>query len=205
MLKLRIMKRLTMEQSEIKWECRFNGALATDRAGRLFDARFRQTLHSTRRPLSEKEVRAVEAMTALRITARLMRQLMDRWADTHGLSEGRLHVLFQLLAAPDRQLPLGELADQLDVTPRNITGLIDHLERDGLVERVDDPDDRRSTYARLTPAGAKRLDSMRGEGLYWQMKIASGLSTEELEQLRHACLKVIENMTGAPVAAGRTA
>jgi DNA-binding MarR family transcriptional regulator len=205
MLQLGIMKHFTMDQSEIKWECRFNGALATDRAGRLYDARFRQAIHSTRRPLSEKEMRAVEAMTALRITGRLTRQLMDRWAETHGLSEGRLHVLFQLLAAPGRQLPLGELAEQLDVTPRNITGLIDHLERDGLVERVDDPDDRRSTYARLTVAGAKRLDGMRGEGLHWQMKIAAGLSIEELEQLRHACLKLIENMTGAAVAAGRTA
>lgn len=194
-----------MYDSEIKGECRFSGMLATDRAGRLYDSRFRQAIHSTRRPLSEKEMRAIEAMTALRITGRLTRQLMDRWAETHGLSEGRLHVLWQLLAAPARRLPLGELAEQLDVTPRNVTGLIDHLERDGLVERIDDPDDRRSTHARLTLAGAKRLAGMRGEGLRWQMKIASGLSIEELEQLRHACLKLIENMTGAPVAAGRTA
>jgi DNA-binding MarR family transcriptional regulator len=142
----------------------------------------------------------VEAMTALRIAARLTRQLMDRWAEKHGLSEGRLHVLFRLIAAPDHQLPLGELADQLEVTPRNITGLIDHLERDGLVERIDDPDDRRLTYARLTLAGGKRIDGMRAQGLEWQLKIASGLSTEELELLRHACLRLIENMTGATVA-----
>jgi hypothetical protein len=36
--------------------------------------------------------------------------------------------------------------------------------------------------------------------LEWQLKIASGLSTEELEQFRHACLRLIENMTGAAVA-----
>src|SRR5437870_9418911 len=185
MLKSEIMNHFTMEQPEIKGDCRFNGALATDRAGRPYDARFRQAIHSTRRPLSEKELRAVEAMTALRITARLSRQLMDRWAERHGLSEGRIHVLFQLVAAPNHQLPLGELADQLEVTPRNVTGLIDHLERDGLVERIDDPADRRLTYARLTMAGAKRLEGMREQGLEWQLKIAAGLSTEELEQLRH--------------------
>ena len=199
------MNRFIMQLSEIKGDCRFNGTLATDRAGRLYDSRFRQALHATRRGLSDKEMRAVEAMTALRVTARLARQLMDRWAEKHGLSEGRLHVLFQLAAAPAHQLPLGELAEQLEVTPRNVTGLIDHLERDGLVERVDDPDDRRSIYARLTAAGGKRLDSMRGEGLHWQMKMASGLTVEDLEQLRHACLTLIENMTGAPVATGKTA
>src|ERR1700736_2269500 len=199
------MKRFIMQFSEIKGDCRFNGTLATDRAGRLYDSRFRQAIIATRRGLSDKEMRAVEAMTALRITARLTHQLMDRWADKHGLSEGRLHVLFQLAAAPGHQWPLGELAEQLEVTPRNVTGLIDHLERDGFVERVDDPDDRRSIYAPLTAAGGKRLESMRGEGLNWQMKIASGLSIDELEQLRHACLTLIENMTGATVATGRTA
>jgi DNA-binding MarR family transcriptional regulator len=195
------MERFTIDRGE----CRFSGQLEIDRAGRLFDSRFRQSLHATRRPLSEKEMRVIEAITALRITGRLARQLMDRWADTHGLSEGRLHVLYQLIVAPERQLPLGELAERLDVTPRNVTGLIDHLERDGLVERVEDPNDRRQTYARLTLAGAKRMHGMRGEGLNWQMKITSGLSIDELEQLRHTCLKLIENMTGAPVAAGRTA
>src|SRR5437667_5874658 len=153
-----------MEVSETKGECHFHGTLATDRAGLLYDSRFREAIRSNRRPLSEREMRTVEAMTALRLTAKLIRQLMDRWADKHGLSEGRLHVLFQLAAAPDHRLPLGELAEQLEVTPRNVTGLIDHLERDGLVERIDDPQDRRSTYARLTPAGGRRLESMRGEG-----------------------------------------
>ncbi len=199
------MKPFTMQFSEIKGDGRFNGTLATDRAGHLYDSRFREAIRSTRRPLSEKETRTVEAMTALRITARLIHQLMDRWADKHGLSEGRLHALFALKSAPERQLPLGELADQLEVTPRNVTGLIDHLERDGLVERIDDPADRRLTYARLTMAGAKRLDGMREEGLEWQLKIAAGLSTEELEQLRHACLRLIENMTGATAAHRRSA
>jgi DNA-binding MarR family transcriptional regulator len=189
-----------MQFSEIKGECRFNGTLATDRSGRLFDSRFRQAMRSARRPLSEREMRTIEAMTAMRITARLTRQLMDRWAEKHGLSEGRLHVLFRLASAPDHQLPLGELADQLEVTPRNITGLIDHLERDGLVERIDDPADRRLTYARLTVAGGKRIDGMRAQGLEWQLKMATGLSTDELEQLRHSCLRLIENMTGATVA-----
>jgi DNA-binding MarR family transcriptional regulator len=196
------MKHFIMQSNEIKGECRFFGTLATDRAGRLYDSRFRHVLSGARRPLSEKEMRAIEAMTALRITAKMTRQLMDRWAEKHGLSEGRMQVLWQLMSAPERRLQLGELAEQMEVTPRNVTGLIDHLERDGLVERIDDPEDRRSTYARLTNEGARRLDSMRGEGLQWQMKIASGLSMEELDQLRHACYRLIENMTGARVTAG---
>jgi DNA-binding MarR family transcriptional regulator len=194
-----------MQLTETKGDCRFNGTLATDRAGHLYDSRFRQALRESRRPLSEKEMRTLEAMTALRATARLTHQLMDRWAEKHGLSEGRLHVISTLASVPEHRLPLGELAERLDVTPRNITGLIDHLERDGLVERVDEPDDRRLTYARLTAAGGKRLEAMRAPGLEWQLKIAAGLSTEELELLRHACLRLIENMTGATATQRRSA
>src|SRR5260370_6776767 len=191
-----------MQFSEIKGDCRFNGTLATDRAGHLYDSRFREAIRSTRRPLSEKETRTVEAMTALRTTARLIHQLMDRWADKHGLSEGRLHALFALKSAPERQLPLGELADQLEVTPRNVTGLIDHLERDGLVERIDDPADRRLTYARLTMAGAKRLEGMRGQGVECQLQMAAGLPTQGPEAPRHPCLHVLRNITQPPRAAG---
>ena len=61
------------------------------------------------------------------------------------------------------------------------------------------------TYAQLTPTGGKRLAGMRAQGLEWQLKIAAGLSIEELEQLRHACLQLIGNMTGAPVAERRSA
>jgi DNA-binding MarR family transcriptional regulator len=194
-----------MQLSEIKGDCRFNGTLATDRAGHLYDSRFRHAVRESRTPLSEKEMRTLEAMAALRLTARMTHQLMDRWAETHGLSEGRLRLLFALASAPQHQLPLGELAERLDVTPRNVTGLIDHLERDGLVERLDDADDRRLTYARLTPAGGKRLEAMRAPGLEWQLKIAAGLSTQELELLRHACLRLIENMTGATASQRRSA
>jgi DNA-binding MarR family transcriptional regulator len=61
------------------------------------------------------------------------------------------------------------------------------------------------TYARLTLAGGKRIDGMRAQGLEWQLKIAAGLSTEELDLLRHACLRLIENMTGATAGERRSA
>ena len=86
-----------------------------------------------------------------------------------------------------------ELADDLDSTPRNITGLVDHLERDGLVERFPDPTDRRSVRARLTEEGRKQIDGIWKEGLEHQFTLVEGLSKEDLAQLRHLCLKLVEN------------
>ena len=58
-MKSYIVKHFTMQFSEIKGDCRFSGTLATDRAGHLYDSRFRQALLAARRPLSEKDRKSV--------------------------------------------------------------------------------------------------------------------------------------------------
>ena len=119
---------------------------------------------------------------------------MERWAERHGLSQGRLQILVRLRRAPNQQLPLGELADVLDVSPRNVTGLVDHLERDGLVERIPDTNDRRSVMARLTPAGMKRHGEAWGEAIEAQNRLIETFTPDELAQLRHLCLRVLQHV-----------
>ena len=153
--------------------------------GRLFSPRVRELFGELKIDQS-----VVEALSALRFAARSLGLLQERWAEKHGLSEGRLGVLFRLRGGP---LPLGDLAHNLDSSPRNITGLVDHLERDGLVERVPDPDDRRSVKARLTDAGRLRIEAIWKEGVDRQFEVADGLSREDLAQLRHLCLQLVMN------------
>ena len=71
--------------------------------------------------------------------------------------------------------------------------LVDHLERDGLVERVPDADDRRSVRARLTEAGRVRIEAIWKEGLEHQFEIVEGFNNDDLAQLRHLCLQLVEN------------
>ena len=74
---------------------------------------------------------------------------------TVGLSLAKYGVLAQLAEA-DSALALSELADTQSCVRSNITQLVDRLEREGLVRRVDDPADRRIVRAELTPAGEER-------------------------------------------------
>ena len=115
------------------------------------------------------------------------------------MSEGRIHLLLALGRAPDRRLALGRLAADLGVVPRTVTGLVDHLERDGLVAREQDPADRRSFYARLTLAGAESTERLKHEALQRQVAFARALTPEELAQLRHLCLKVGVSLEAPPV------
>jgi DNA-binding MarR family transcriptional regulator len=121
---------------------------------------------------------------------------VERWADKHGLSEGRLQILMRLRHERDG-VALGELAQMLSVSPRNITGLIDNLERDGLVARVPDPADRRSVLATLTEKGRDRIDSIWRDAAHRQVSLTEGFSEEELAQLRHLCLRLVQNMSRA--------
>ena len=54
---------------------------------------------------------------------------------------------------------VGELATLLGVKPPAASAMIDSLEREGLVERTTDPEDRRSTYVRLTKPGVAALET----------------------------------------------
>jgi DNA-binding MarR family transcriptional regulator len=175
------MKSFTMKTDEMKLP-----ELAIDEQGRLYSVRMRDLMG----PLN-LDMSAVEALGALRLAGRSLHHLHERWAEKHGLSEGRLGVMFRLYRGG--ACALGDLAGELDTTPRNVTGLVDHLERDGLVERVPDTEDRRSVRARLTPAGKERIEGIWKEGIEHQFEMVRGMTKEDLAQLRHLCLLLVES------------
>jgi DNA-binding MarR family transcriptional regulator len=72
-----------------------------------------------------------------------------------GLSMPKFAVLSELTSA-GQPLSLSELATRLSCVKSNMTQLIDRLEADGLVQRVDDPSDRRAVKAAITPTGSDR-------------------------------------------------
>ena len=162
-----------------------------DQSRCLFDPVMREMMSNV---TSGDRLGAIEALGALRWAAKGLHLMMERWADVHGLSEGRLQILFRLRHQPQAGVALGDLATMLNVSPRNVTGLIDTLERDGLVERVPDLDDRRSIQARLTADGRERIDGIWHEAFNHQLPITQGLTGKELVQLRHLCFRLVENM-----------
>jgi DNA-binding MarR family transcriptional regulator len=85
-----------------------------------------------------------------------MKRAVDEGMQAAGLSLARAKVLKQLRDfGPMRQQAL---ADCFGFAPRSITDMVNGLERDGLAERLDDPDDRRANLVRITDAGRKAVD-----------------------------------------------
>jgi DNA-binding MarR family transcriptional regulator len=76
----------------------------------------------------------------------------------HGLSVLDANALMRLSRSPGRRLRMSDLATQTSLSTSGVTRLVDRLARTGLAEREASPDDRRTTYAVLTPEGAERLE-----------------------------------------------
>ena len=69
-----------------------------------------------------------------------------------------LHVMWRL--EESGELPMSRLAELLDVSLSNATGLIDRMAERGLIERTRLADDRRVVLVGLTPAGKEILDEI---------------------------------------------
>lgn len=89
--------------------------------------------------------------------ARAVESRLERELGDVGLSRAKLVALTKLVEAGE-PLTLGELAERIACVRSNITQLMDRLEADGLVRRVDDPADRRSVRATLTDQGRSRQE-----------------------------------------------
>lgn len=85
-----------------------------------------------------------------------VRRLLQRAFDT---TLPRFDALAQLDRAPGG-LTMTELSRRMMVTNGNITGVVDRLVADGLVDRRAAPDDRRALIAELTPHGRRTFRRM---------------------------------------------
>ena len=103
---------------------------------------------------------------------------------------------FDLMAQLDRHpqgLKMRDLSQRLMVTGGNVTGLTDKLVAEGLVERREDPNDRRAYTVRLTPEGKRQFRTMARAHEGWIVELLGGLSAEKqallfelLGELKHS-------------------
>lgn len=91
-------------------------------------------------------------------TSEVFQQAVGRYMAQFGLSKSTYNVLMLLRHGPEQGMQLHELGELLLVSRANITGLVDHLEREGYVHREVGLQDRRVRRARITLKGKVLLD-----------------------------------------------
>lgn len=96
--------------------------------------------------------RRIEALDQILELVVLLNDDMTRTLAEDGLTQSRARVLWELHRLGP--VPQRTLAEAIEVSPRNITGLVDALVAGGFVTREPHPTDRRATLVSFTKRGA---------------------------------------------------
>jgi DNA-binding MarR family transcriptional regulator len=136
---------------------------------------------------------------ALRIWLRLLtctqmieRQVRSRLREQFGTTLPRFDLMAQLERHAEG-LKMTELSRLLMVTGGNVTAIVDQLEKEGQVERLDEPSDRRAFRIRLTKAGQKAFAEMAAAHEEWVVELLSGMSKKDQDELLRLLAKVKQN------------
>jgi len=140
---------------------------------------------------------------ALRIWLRLLTctQLIERQVRSRLRSQFDTTLpRFDLMAQLERHregLKMNELSRLLMVTGGNVTAIVDQLEKEGLVERLDEPADRRAFRIRLTKSGERTFIEMARAHEEWVVELLAGLSRRDQDELLRLLARVKVNAVEA--------
>jgi DNA-binding MarR family transcriptional regulator len=107
-----------------------------------------------------------------------------RFAKSTGLSMPQFSVLMQLHYRG--ACGMSKVSEGFDITPAAASQLVDKLVHSGLIQRVEDPDDRRAKMLSLTDKGRELIQQGIEERYRWVEELAAKLSAEERAQVSEA-------------------
>jgi DNA-binding MarR family transcriptional regulator len=131
-------------------------------------------------------------MTAVLLQlARIIERRLEEGLEKVDLSVPKYSAIKHLALAGE-PLAFSDLASRMVCVRSNITQLVGRLEADGLVQRVEDPKDRRCVRAALTPLGKERHAAGAEKVREVQAEMAETLCGLDYEALERA----LENLKG---------
>lgn len=138
----------------------------------------------------DTSVEVIAGHLAVVNTGGAMRGAVTHHLEQYGINPARYSLLRAIYFAPERMLPQSQLAREMGTSQPNVTQLLHALERDGLVERVIYPANRRVTFARLMPEGVALCEVLVPDMVRFMQSSMQGLTTDELAELHRLLAKV---------------
>lgn len=134
-----------------------------------------------------------ELLTDLFRTITLMRKSFDRAMTEQGASLAQTKVLMCIKAQSGHARAV-DIAEVMGIAPRTATESLDGLERDGLIQRMPDKEDRRVKRLTLTPAGEAAVAVSEPLRRQLMAKVLAILSPSERQHFHAALQKLMEGL-----------
>mgnify|MGYP000865038986 CR=1 FL=1 len=128
----------------------------------------------------------------LSCTTRVEDKIRQKLRESFDITLPRFDLMAQLERHPDG-LSMGELSRRMMVTGGNITPVTDQLVKEGWIERMELPHDRRAWLVRLTPAGRSLFKKMAKRHENWIVNSFEPLSSQEVKNLHTLLGRVKEH------------
>jgi MarR family transcriptional regulator, organic hydroperoxide resistance regulator len=114
-----------------------------------------------------------------------------------GVSMAQLNIMYTVQR--NGEMTMSHLADVLNVSLSNASGLIDRMEERGFVDRTRVPEDRRVVLVRVTPAGSRMLDEVDALSDHLLRSVLEQLDSTQLPGIARAVTALrtaVETTTG---------
>jgi DNA-binding MarR family transcriptional regulator len=122
------------------------------------------------------------AATSIMRAQQIVLARVDEALKPFGLTFARYEALVLLTFSRQGSLPLGKMGERLMIHPTSVTNIVDRLEQQGLVARVDHPTDRRTTLCEITAEGRRLAEKATAAVTAVDLGI-TGLAPREVAQL----------------------
>ena len=163
----------------------------------LFDPAIRETLG---RFSGDGDISRLEAAAAVRAAAHAVERLRAAGSQRRALSSGAADLLVRL--GTGEPSGVGALARAAGMSSRNVTGLVDTLERAGMVVRAPDPGDRRAVLVSITDAGREWVAEFRRPAQLAMSAVFHGFDEQDVARLRDLCLRLVVNQRAVAARVG---
>ena len=144
----------------------------------------------------DKPIQTVEHESLLNViyTGTMISRASFRYFQGSELTDAQFNVLVQLKYASERSLSQSALGRRLVVNKADMTGIIDRLEKTGLVARLSHPTDRRVHMIVMTEKGKTVVDGLEPGYLDGVHQLMAGIPDKDLRSLNTTLEKVRRNI-----------
>ena len=118
-------------------------------------------------------------------------------ARRHGLSHAALNAL-AVIEGHGAPIAVGTVGTAMHITSGTMTSVLDTLERNGYIERLTDPDDRRRVLVDVTPAAQDVLDLLLPEVVQTTTAVLAGIGDAELHAFLGTLARIRASIAEVP-------
>ncbi len=126
-------------------------------------------------------------------TALVIERLSNQVLAPYELSNAQYKIMMMLYCNPDKTVRQADIEEKFSLTNPTVTGLIQNLEKKDLVQRVQNPNDKRSKLLCLTVKAHELRKEFEQLGETLESQVTEKLTGQECEQLCELLKKMLES------------